>query len=185
MTVFMKALRFIYKRITRILSVRKNVSVSPDIQIGRRTLIMAPDSLQIGRNVVIGNDTWIAVNGVIEDGVLISSRVGIVGRYDHDVWQPGVGPVDAPWIWSGDAETDCRHSIHIERDVWIGYGAVLLSNIRVGRGAIIAAGAVVAHDVDPYSIVAGNPAKKISQVREGRAVPDHDKKRDMFFDSLT
>ncbi|MFG6599093.1 MULTISPECIES: acyltransferase [unclassified Sulfitobacter] len=183
MTAIERTLRFIYKRVTRLLSIRKNVSVSPDIQIGRRTLIMAPDNLRIGRSVVIGNDTWIAVNGVIEDGVLISSRVGIVGRYDHDVWQLGVGPVDASWIWSTDAETDYRHSIHIERDVWIGYGAVLLSNIRVGRGAIIAAGAVVVHDVEPYSIVAGNPAKTISHLWEGRAAQDHDERRDVFFSS--
>lgn len=50
----------------------------------------------------------------------------------------------------------------IEDDVWIGHGAVILSGCRViGRGSVIAAGAVVTRDVAPYSIVAGNPAKHV------------------------
>ncbi|MDK4372139.1 CatB-related O-acetyltransferase [Enterococcus faecium] len=46
-------------------------------------------------------------------------------------------------------------------DVWIGQGVVILEGISVGRGAIIAAGAVVTKDVPPYTIMGGNPAKKI------------------------
>ena len=49
----------------------------------------------------------------------------------------------------------------IGNDVWIGHGAILLSGITIGDGAIIAAGAVVTKDVEPYSIVAGVPAKHI------------------------
>jgi len=50
----------------------------------------------------------------------------------------------------------------IEDDVWIGHGAILLPGCKyVGRGAIIGAGAIVTRDVPAYSIVAGNPAKKI------------------------
>ncbi len=52
--------------------------------------------------------------------------------------------------------------IVIEDDVWIGSNAVLLPNIKVGAGAIIAAGAVVTKDVDSLSIVAGVPARKIA-----------------------
>ena len=50
---------------------------------------------------------------------------------------------------------------YIGNDVWIGHGAILLSGITIGDGAIIAAGAVVTKDVEPYSIVAGVPAKHI------------------------
>lgn len=49
----------------------------------------------------------------------------------------------------------------IGNDVWIGYGATVLNGVHIGDGAVIAAGAVVTKDVEPYSIVAGNPARLI------------------------
>ena len=56
----------------------------------------------------------------------------------------------------------CRqYSVIIENDVWIGDGAAVLGGHTIGNGAIIAAGAVVTKDVEPYTIVAGVPARKI------------------------
>lgn len=49
----------------------------------------------------------------------------------------------------------------IGNDVWIGYNATIIAGVKVGHGAIIAANATVVKDVEPYSIVGGNPAKKI------------------------
>ncbi len=49
----------------------------------------------------------------------------------------------------------------IGHDVWIGYGATILSGISIGNGAVVGARSVVTKDVAPYSIVAGNPAKFI------------------------
>ena len=49
----------------------------------------------------------------------------------------------------------------IGHDVWIGHGALILPGVTLGHGAIIGAGAVVAGDVPPYAIVAGNPARQI------------------------
>jgi virginiamycin A acetyltransferase len=49
----------------------------------------------------------------------------------------------------------------IGNDVWIGYGATIMPGVRIGDGAIIAAKSVVARDVEPYTIVGGNPAKEI------------------------
>jgi acetyltransferase-like isoleucine patch superfamily enzyme len=54
-----------------------------------------------------------------------------------------------------------KGNICVGNDVWIGHGAILLSGIKVGDGAVIAAGAVVAKDVAPYTIVGGIPAKTI------------------------
>ena len=51
----------------------------------------------------------------------------------------------------------------IGNDVWIGYGATILNGAKIGDGAIIAAGSVVTKDVEPYSIVGGNPAKLIKK----------------------
>lgn len=49
----------------------------------------------------------------------------------------------------------------IENDVWIGTGAIIIQGVRICNGAVVGAGAVVTHDVKPYEIVAGNPAKHI------------------------
>lgn len=55
-----------------------------------------------------------------------------------------------------------RHTITFGNDVWVGYGAIFTSGChRVGNGAVIAAGAVVTRDVEPYAVVAGTPAKSI------------------------
>ena len=63
----------------------------------------------------------------------------------------------------------------IERDCWIGYGAVILTGVRVGRGAIIAAGSVVLKDVEPYSIVAGNPARVVAKRFSEEQILEHEK----------
>lgn len=64
-----------------------------------------------------------------------------------------------PWLGMVKEETIQRTECVIEDDVWVGYGALILPSVRcIGRGAIIAAGAVVTKDVPKYAIVAGNPA---------------------------
>lgn len=52
----------------------------------------------------------------------------------------------------------------IESDAWIGEGACIMPGVRIGRGAVIGANAVVTRDVAPHSIVAGTPARLIKQV---------------------
>jgi acetyltransferase-like isoleucine patch superfamily enzyme len=54
-----------------------------------------------------------------------------------------------------------KGDVIVENDVWIGYGASIMSGVRVGNGAVIGAFSVVTKDVEPYTIVAGNPAKMI------------------------
>ena len=68
--------------------------------------------------------------------------------------------------WGLDAKNiasawDNKGDIVIGNDVWIGYEAVILSGVHIGDGAIIGARAVVTHDVPPYTIVGGVPAKEI------------------------
>ncbi len=63
-------------------------------------------------------------------------------------------------IWGTD-EALSKGKIIIEDDVWLGTNALILSGVHIGRGAIIAAGSVVARDIPPYSIAAGTPAKVI------------------------
>jgi maltose O-acetyltransferase len=57
-------------------------------------------------------------------------------------------------------------SIVIEDNVWIGGGAILLPGVRVGRNAVVGAGAVVTHTVPANTIVAGNPARVIREIEQ-------------------
>lgn len=51
--------------------------------------------------------------------------------------------------------------IRIGHDVWIGHNAIVVGNVNIGNGAVIASGSVVTKDVEPYSVVAGVPAREI------------------------
>jgi len=51
--------------------------------------------------------------------------------------------------------------IIIEDDCWIAANCIILSGVRIGKGSVIAAGSVVTKDVAPYSVMGGNPAKKL------------------------
>ena len=54
-----------------------------------------------------------------------------------------------------------KGNIHIGNDVWIGYNSTIMAGVHIGDGAIIAANSTITKDVEPYTIVGGNPAKKI------------------------
>jgi acetyltransferase-like isoleucine patch superfamily enzyme len=65
-----------------------------------------------------------------------------------------------PVIFSGRPVP--KHTV-IEDDAWIGFGAIIMAGVRIGRGAIIGAGSVVTKSVPPYEIHAGVPAHKIGE----------------------
>ena len=56
-----------------------------------------------------------------------------------------------------------KGDINIGNDVWIGYNATIMAGVNIGDGAIIAANSTVTKDVEPYTIVGGNPAKEIKK----------------------
>ncbi|MFA7429334.1 MAG: DapH/DapD/GlmU-related protein, partial [Rhodospirillaceae bacterium] len=120
--------------------------------------------LSVGDDVYIGKFCTIEVDGRIGNQVLIANGVGLVGRHDHDFTTVGVPVRSAPWV--GDAAFKATHGpeiLVVEDDVWLGYGCIVLSGVTVGRGAIVSAGAVVTHDVAPYAIVAGVPARAVGE----------------------
>jgi len=84
---------------------------------------------------------------------MFGPRVTIIGG-DHKFDIPGT-----PMIFSG---RPLQKKTRIEADVWVGYGAILMAGITIGRGSIIAAGSVVTKDIPPYEIHGGVPARKIS-----------------------
>lgn len=57
-------------------------------------------------------------------------------------------------------------AITIDDDVWIGFNAILLKGVRVGRGAVIGAGAVITKEVAPYTVVVGNPQRVVANSQE-------------------
>ena len=59
------------------------------------------------------------------------------------------------------ADEENKYSVIIGNDVWIGHGVTIMGGIKIGDGAIVAAGSIVTKDVEPYSIVAGIPAKLV------------------------
>lgn len=155
--------------------IRTNVSYSSDLILGPQCYLTAPDHLELGRKVRIGRNCFIACNGRIGDGVLISSYVGVVGRYDHDATKLGSFVSEAPWIYSEGSESLLpKHRVEIGDDVWVGYGATILSGVSIGRGAIIGAKSLVTKDVPSYSIVAGAPAKVIGARFSKEAIKEHE-----------
>lgn len=86
--------------------------------------------------------------------VMVAPEVWIVGN-DHRFDVPGM-----PIIFSGRPELK---KTQLEDDVWVGNGAMILAGVRIGRGAIVAARAVVTKDVPAYEIWGGVPAKKIGE----------------------
>lgn len=144
-----------FQRIQRRYAVRHGVSVGNDVHIGIGSILWAPNALMVEDDVYIGKGCTIEVDGTIGRGTLIANRVGIVGRRDHDMHALGEYIRNSPWVGDDHAHAD---SVEIGCDVWIGYGAILLAPITIGRGAVVGAGAVVTKDVSPYSIVTGNPA---------------------------
>jgi len=152
----MKLARSIHQRLTRAYGVRRNVQVGQRFHLGAGSILWAPRSLVIGDDVYVGKGCTLEVDGRIGSGTLIANRVGIVGRCDHDIKQVGTPVRLSRWV--GDHPQDLSDPVEIGEDCWIGYGATVLSGVKVGRGAVVAAGAVVTRDVAPYAIVAGNPA---------------------------
>ena len=113
--------------------------------------------LTIGNGVSFNYDCHIGcVNAIaIGHGVLMASRVYVS---DHSHGTVDYSDLAVP---PSDRLVHSKGPVVIEDDVWIGEGACVLPNVRIGRGAIIGANSVVTRDIPPYSIAAGAPCKVI------------------------
>lgn len=169
-------LKELFVRLKRFMFVSGQVTVGQRFRIGMMSYVWASVGLKIGDDVYIGKFCSIQCNGRIGNGVLIANNVGIVGRRDHDTRAIGTPIRLAPWI--GDADylmRDPKNQVDIGDDVWIGFGAIILSGITIGRGAIISAGAVVRSDVPAYAVVAGNPAGPVAMRFTSEEIEAHEK----------
>lgn len=108
----------------------------------------------IGSYNYFGADTFVT-KAVIGNFCSIGNNV-VIGPGEHD---PGRISTSAKFMSQPAYDTLTAKDITIGSDVWIGTQAIVLRGIHVHTGAVIAANAVVTHDVPPYAIVAGVPAK--------------------------
>lgn len=117
----------------------KNQELKPNLSIGK--------NFHATRNLVIqcAGDTYIG------DNILVASDVFIID-FNH-----GTNPKTDSYL---DNDLDVKH-VTICDGVWIGNSVIVLPGVTIGEKAIIAAGAVVTHDIPPYCIAAGNPARPI------------------------
>jgi acetyltransferase-like isoleucine patch superfamily enzyme len=109
------------------------ISIGNHVGISQNCFIQARGQVEIGNNVIMG------------PGVKIFSENHIYADLDIPIKNQG----------------EMRLDVLIEEDVWIGANAIILGGVNIGKGSVVAAGAVVNKNVLPYSVVGGIPAKCI------------------------
>lgn len=93
----------------------------------------------------------------------IADKVEFFLCENHQVKTLTTYPLKSMLISSSQDDAVGRGDIQIDDEVWIGYGAIIYSGVKIGKGAIVSARSVVTKDVPPYHIVGGNPAKIIKK----------------------
>ena len=123
------------------------VKDAPKLVIGDYTRISDRVSIFVAQEVRIGKNCIISSSLIIDNP---SHPIDPVRRRNDETFQSSaISPVI------------------IEDDTWLARNSIILRGVTIGRGAIVAAGAVVTKDVAPYTIVAGNPARQVGQTTPG------------------
>lgn len=109
-----------------------------------------PHMVKIGKNVVVmPGCLMMSAGGItIEDGALIAANVQLISN-NHDLYERQI--------------ITCK-PVHIGKNAWIGAGATILPGVTIGDNAVVGAASVVTKDVEPDTIVAGNPARFIKSI---------------------
>lgn len=144
------------------------------IHIGARSIVLGEllvfhqGQITLGQWCYVGEGTriWSAGNIKIGNRVLISHNVNIFDNLTHPL-----GPTERHRQFRAIATTghprdvDLRpNSVSIGDDVLVSCNAIILPGVILGTGSVVGAGAVVTHDVPPYTVVAGNPARIIREL---------------------
>lgn len=131
---------------------------------GNNVNIKKGASFGLGKNIEIGNNSDIGLNAyiagcdnggklIIGNDVIMAPKVSILTlKHNYKL-------KDRPIRTQGFDDS----TVVIEDDVWIGYKAIILPGVRLGKGSVIAAGSVVSKDVEPYTVVGGVPARFIKK----------------------
>jgi len=130
--------------------------VGDNSQIG--TFVEIQKGAKIGKSCKISTHTFICEGVDIEDEVFVGHSVTFI----NDNYPRATNP-------DGSLQDDEDWELlrtKVGKKVSIGSGSTILGNISIGEGAIIGAGSVVTKDIEPYTIVAGNPAKIIRRIKK-------------------
>jgi acetyltransferase-like isoleucine patch superfamily enzyme len=120
---------------------QKNLHETPRLTIGDNTSINYRTVISVENQVVIGNDCRIA-----EEVKIFDNNSHSIYYIDRNMKKEDVDPV------------------FIEDHVWIGMNSIILKGVRIGFGSVVAAGSVVTKNVEPLTLVGGNPAKLIKKI---------------------
>ncbi len=150
------------KRVSLFSFVYENCEIAPKGVVYRKARL---DSVKLGDYSYIGTGTIIR-NTTIGKFCSISDYC-VIGLPSHSLETLSSSPifffkrngVKSSWVSEDRSHTPV--DVKIGNDVWIGYRAMIPTNVTIGDGAVVAAGAVVTKDVPPYAIVGGVPAKVI------------------------
>jgi acetyltransferase-like isoleucine patch superfamily enzyme len=121
------------------------------------TFVEIQRGARIGRRCKISSHSFICEGVEIGDGVFVGH--GVI--FTNDLFPRATRPDGS---LQGAEDWTCVPT-YVEDGASIGSGATLLCGIRIGAGAMVGAGAVVTRDVPPHTIVAGNPAKVVREIR--------------------
>lgn len=114
-----------------------------------------------GHGVCIGDYSGIGANCSIPNDIHIEKYVMMGPDLYCITFGHEVSDTEKPMCFQGHVERREGENIVIDDDVWIGARVIISKRRHIGKGSILAAGAVVTHDVPEYAIVGGNPAKVI------------------------
>lgn len=125
-----------------------NFKLQPKVHIFMNCTFDCSENLSIGENSVINANCRLDNRGGLTIGENVSISEGvIILTADHDI--------------TSSAFAGRSREVTIEDYVWLGTRAMIMPGITIGKGAVVAAGAVVTRNVDPLCVVAGVPAKVI------------------------
>ncbi len=131
-----------------------------NVIVGKSVEIAPCKHISIGKNTFIGNHASITTSQSGESKISIGGNVMIAQRVMIIGGNHNFDRLDMPMNSQGEGK---QGHIKIEDDVWIGAGSIILTGVTIGKGSIVGAGSIVTKSVEPYSIVAGNPAKLIKK----------------------
>lgn len=147
---------------------KENIRIGDHVTIYGRLETQENGTIQIGDYTNIRFNSHIGAVGKVTIGrhVIISNNVYIYDNNNHptspkrrrQLTEDRFGPLLNSWANAAFAP------VLIEDNVWIGFGAVILKGVTIGRGSIIGAHAVVTNCVPPFSVVAGNPAVVVKKI---------------------
>lgn len=135
---------------------------------GRISCDRAGAEIRIGRHSSVGGSHLVCAERIeIGDDVLISWNCTILDHHSHALEWSQRAPDVRDWYAGRKDWTHVRIApVRIDDKAWIGFNAIILPGVRIGTGAVVGAGSVVTRDVEPFTVVAGNPARPIRRLTE-------------------